>query len=105
MTDYRGCVGCPGLIEEVRALEAGNEELVINLAGGDRALTVIGRVLDRACAEIARLKAELELERSRYTLGGTPPGYHEPGAWHQEPVAPPPSASDESAPPLKRGLS
>lgn len=37
-------------------------------------------------------------------MQGNPPGYHEPGAWTNR-AQPPPSASDESAPPLKRGLS
>lgn len=68
---------CLELLDEVKALDEENRVLRYNLA----------------------------TERSRYTLGGTPPGYFEPGAWHQEPVAPPPSATDESAPPLKRGLS
>lgn len=44
---------------------------------------------DAACAEIARLKAELELERSRYTLGGVPPGYR---PWGNVKLPPPPSA-------------
>jgi hypothetical protein len=54
--------------------------------------------------ECKNLRAQLAEERSRYTLGGTPPGYHEPGAWANR-AQPPPSASDKNAPPLKRGLS
>jgi hypothetical protein len=54
--------------------------------------------------QIRYLEDKLILEQSRYTLGGTPPGYHEPGAWANR-AQPPPSASGESAPPLKRGLS
>jgi hypothetical protein len=54
--------------------------------------------------QIRYLEDKLILEQSHYTLGGTPPGYHEPGAWANR-AQPPPSASDESAPPLKRGLS
>lgn len=51
------------------------------------------------------LEAQLEFEISHRCLGGTPPGYHAPGAWGNQAIAPPESASDESAPPLKRGLS
>jgi nitroimidazol reductase NimA-like FMN-containing flavoprotein (pyridoxamine 5'-phosphate oxidase superfamily) len=60
--------------------------------------------VSRSSREILRLRAELSGEIARRTLGGTPPGYHEPGAWANR-AQPPPSASDESAPPLKRGLS
>jgi hypothetical protein len=78
------------LLDEVKA----GEELASSLVSLNQFLV----------RQIGELQAELELERSRYTLGGTPPGYHEPGAWANR-AQPPLSASDESAPPLKRGLS
>lgn len=39
--------------------------------------------------QISELQAELELERSRYTLGGVPPGYR---PWGNVKLPPPPSA-------------
>ncbi|AEA27893.1 hypothetical protein Psed_5766 [Pseudonocardia dioxanivorans CB1190] len=50
--------------------------------------------------EVRTLRAELARERARRTLGGVPPGYHLPGAWANQPLAPPASANDPGAPPL-----
>jgi hypothetical protein len=81
---------CWELLDEVRAGEERESSLVF-----------LNKFLVR---QISELQAELEQERSRYTLGGVAPSYHAPGAWANR-AQPPPSASDESAPPLKRGLS
>ncbi|MCW2902249.1 MAG: hypothetical protein JWO67_4514 [Streptosporangiaceae bacterium] len=81
---------CQELFDEVKALEATVESLV----GLNKMLV---KTLGGLCTELAT-------ERARYTLGGAPPGYHQPGAWSNESIAPPPSASDESAPPLHRRL-
>lgn len=53
----------------------------------------------QAEAEAGRLRADLETERSRRTTGGTPP---KPATeWAGVTHAPPPSATDDSAPPLR----
>jgi hypothetical protein len=49
-----------------------------------------------------RLRAELELERSRYTLGGIPPRPSD--HWENAAHLPPETASNPAAPPLRRGL-
>jgi hypothetical protein len=56
----------------------------------------------RAAADAAEA-ARLEEVRCR-TLGGTPPGYHEPGAWANGTPAAPTSAADVEVPPLRRRI-
>lgn len=58
----------------------------------------------RALAEVDRLRAALAEHRRRSTRAGIPPGYHLPGAWTNGTHSPPPSASDPTAPPLRRRL-
>lgn len=52
--------------------------------------------------ENERLRAELDLERSRYTLGGIPPKPSD--HWENAAHLPPETASNPAAPPLRRGL-
>jgi hypothetical protein len=103
---------CFELVAEVRHLE---QLLATALSERDLMITAAERcqrqrrTYDKGVTEawerIDELSTELAAERSRRTTAGVPPGYHAPGAWSNEAIAPPPSATDLNAPPLKRGLS
>lgn len=84
------------LVEEIRALETERETLNMTLAnvrlGWDTCLKYLGESADlneELRRENRELRAELELEQSRYTLGGVPPGYR---PWGNVKLPPPPSA-------------
>lgn len=66
---------CLELVDEVKAAEERESSLVF-----------LNQFLVR---QISELQDELELERSRYTLGGVPPGYR---PWGNVKLPPPPSA-------------
>lgn len=81
-------VECFELLDEVKTLDSENHSLTCRLA--------------LRGARIRHLEAELELERSRYCLGGVPPVPSD--HWVNEAITPPSTASDPSSPPLRRGL-
>jgi hypothetical protein len=82
------------LIAEVRALEA---VCAVSDGQADLFLEVIGRLN----AEVHQLRAENAQWRARVTLGGIPPVSGAPH-WRNVAAPPVPSASDNSAPPLRR---
>lgn len=82
------------LLDEVRALEAA---CAVSDGQADLFLEVIGRLN----AEVHQLRAENAQWRERVTLGGIPPVSGAPH-WQNVAAPPPPSASDISAPPLRR---
>ena len=67
--------------------------------GGDA--MAIAELLAQAQAENKRLRTQLAVHAHYRALGGPPPAITE--QWKPGTVPPPPSASDETAPPHERG--
>ncbi len=87
-------VECFELLDELRELE-------VQLAAVTQYRDKVIVANEQLVAENRILRVELELERSRYTLGGIPPESNAP-VWTNVAAPPVSSASDDTAPPLRR---
>lgn len=87
--------------DETRIATEERQELVDECKDLEEKLSSLVSLNQFLVRQISELQAELELERSRYTLGGIPP---KPNAPHWVNVEAPrvSSADDPSAPPLRR---
>jgi predicted nuclease with TOPRIM domain len=77
------------LVAEVRVLDVENTGLREALVVEKSSATHLRCLFDTAFDEVNELRAQLVEERSRYTLGGVPPGYQ---PWGNVKLPPPPSA-------------